>query len=96
MGCAITHLRLPWTPAFLHKRGGMVLSIGQFNQWVANQLMGAGTGADLAGDAGRGPLFVEEESGRKLAGVRLADQGVQATAASRLRDSSREWMCVRC
>ena len=26
---------LPWTPGFLHKHGGLVLSIGQFNQWVA-------------------------------------------------------------
>ncbi|MGD1065059.1 MAG: hypothetical protein ABR860_17530, partial [Terracidiphilus sp.] len=25
---------LPWAPAFLHKRGGLILSIGQFNQWV--------------------------------------------------------------
>ncbi|MGA8670619.1 MAG: hypothetical protein WB679_12120, partial [Terracidiphilus sp.] len=28
---------LPWTPAFLHKRGGLVFSIGQFNQWVASR-----------------------------------------------------------
>ena len=33
---------LPWTPAFLHKHGGLVLSIGQFNQWVGSQLMAAG------------------------------------------------------
>jgi electron-transferring-flavoprotein dehydrogenase len=25
---------LPWTPAFLHKHGGLVMSIGQFNQWA--------------------------------------------------------------
>src|ERR1019366_7954067 len=25
---------LPWTPAFLNKHGGLVLSMGQFNQWV--------------------------------------------------------------
>src|ERR1700722_16041264 len=30
---------LPWTPRFLHKGGGLVLSIGQFNQWVGTQLM---------------------------------------------------------
>ena len=28
---------LPWTPGFLHKNGGLVLSIGQFNQWVGTQ-----------------------------------------------------------
>jgi len=36
-------LKLPWTPAFLHKRGGMVLSIGQFMQWVGAQVQSTGT-----------------------------------------------------
>ena len=27
---------LPWTPGFLKKHDGLVLSIGQFNQWVAS------------------------------------------------------------
>ena len=36
-------LELPWTPGFLHKQGGFVCSLGQFNQWVANQLMSTGT-----------------------------------------------------
>ncbi len=39
-------------PQFLHKDGGLVLSIGQFNQWVGSQLMATRAGADLAGDAG--------------------------------------------
>ncbi len=34
--------RLPWTPAFLNKHGGLLLSIGQFNQWVGAQLMAEG------------------------------------------------------
>src|ERR1700757_4360510 len=33
---------LPWTPGFLRKHGGLVLSIGQYNQWVASQLMSTG------------------------------------------------------
>ncbi len=33
---------LPWTPGFLHKHGGLLLSLGQFNQWVASQLMETG------------------------------------------------------
>ena len=37
-----SRLQLPWTPAFLHKHGGLVLSIGQFNQWVGSQLMASG------------------------------------------------------
>jgi electron-transferring-flavoprotein dehydrogenase len=36
-------LKLPWTPAFLHKQGGLVLSMGQFMQWVGAQVQSAGT-----------------------------------------------------
>ncbi|HEX7617621.1 MAG TPA: 4Fe-4S ferredoxin, partial [Verrucomicrobiae bacterium] len=36
-------LRLPWTPAFLHKRGGMILSMGQFMQWVGAPVQSTGT-----------------------------------------------------
>ncbi len=35
-------VELPWTPGFLHKTGGMVLSMGQFTQWVGQQLLGTG------------------------------------------------------
>ena len=33
---------LPYIPPFLHKAGGFVASIGQFNSWVGAQLMGSG------------------------------------------------------
>ncbi|HLP78365.1 MAG TPA: hypothetical protein VK327_15785, partial [Candidatus Paceibacterota bacterium] len=36
-------LNLPWTPSFLHKHGGMVLSMGQFMQWVGAQVQSTGT-----------------------------------------------------
>src|SRR5690348_3568759 len=36
-------LKLPWTPPFLHKHGGMVLSLGQFMQWVGAQVQSTGT-----------------------------------------------------
>ena len=36
-------LNLPWTPDFLHKSGGMVLSLGQFMQWVGAQVQSTGT-----------------------------------------------------
>jgi len=36
-------LNLPWTPDFLHKHGGMVLSMGQFMQWVGAQVQSTGT-----------------------------------------------------
>ncbi len=35
-------LNLPWTPDFLHKHGGLVLSMGQFMQWVGAQVQSTG------------------------------------------------------
>jgi len=80
-------LNLPWTPAFLHKQGGVVLSIGQFIQWVGAQVQSTGMvqiwpgtpvsqvlieNADAAkADAGKA---AQEHS--KVVGVRLLDQGV--------------------
>ena len=69
---------LPWTPAFLHKHGGLVLSIGQFNQWVGSQLMASGLVQIWPGTPVSGPIFPEDPGGTKraVAGLRLADQGV--------------------
>ena len=64
--------RLPWTPAFLHKQGGMLLSIGQFNQWVGSQIMASGLVQIWPGTPVSGPLF----DGNLVVGLRLADQGV--------------------
>jgi electron-transferring-flavoprotein dehydrogenase len=65
-------VELPYTPGFLHKRGGLVLSIGQFNQWVGQQLMLTGAVQVWPGTPVAEPLI---ENGR-VAGVRLMDQGV--------------------
>ncbi len=69
---------LPWTPAFLHKHGGLVLSIGQFNQWVGSQLMGSGFVQIWPGTPVSGPIFNGNNGGerRTVLGLRLADQGV--------------------
>ena len=67
--------QLPWTPAFLNKHGGLVLSIGQFNQWVASQIMSSGLVQIWPGTPVAAPLF----SGKAVTGVRLADQGVDKT-----------------
>jgi electron-transferring-flavoprotein dehydrogenase len=64
-------LELPYTPAFLHKHGGLILSIGQFNQWVGARLMGTGAVQVWPGTPVAEPLI---EDGR-VAGVRLVDQG---------------------
>ena len=62
---------LPWTPAFLNKHGGLILSIGQFNQWVGSQLMAAGQVQIWPGSPVAEPLL----NGKKVEGLRLADQG---------------------
>jgi electron-transferring-flavoprotein dehydrogenase len=74
---------LPWTPPFLHKHGGLVLSIGQFNQWVGAQLMATGLVQIWPGTPVSAPIF-SEDSGKKrkaVAGLRLADQGVDKSGA---------------
>lgn len=63
---------LPWTPRFLHKHGGLVMSIGQFNQWVSSQLLAQGFVQIWPGTPVAEPLFAH----RAVTGVRLADQGV--------------------
>ncbi len=69
---------LPWAPWFLHKRGGLILSIGQFNQWVAAQLMSSGLVQIWPGTPVSAPIFagVANAQYRGVAGIRLADQGV--------------------
>jgi electron-transferring-flavoprotein dehydrogenase len=68
---------LPWTPGFLHKHGGLVLSMGQFNQWIGSQLMGTGLVQIWPGTPVSGPIF----SGKAVKGLRLTDQGVDRNGA---------------
>jgi electron-transferring-flavoprotein dehydrogenase len=63
---------LPWTPAFLHKRPGLILSIGQFNEWVGARLMEGGLVQIWPGTPVAAPIF----SGLAVKGLRQADQGV--------------------
>jgi len=65
-------LELPWIPGFLHKRGGLVMSLGQFSQWVAGRLMETGAVQIWPSSPVAAPIV---EEGR-VCGVRLADQGV--------------------
>jgi len=64
-------LRLPYIPPFLRKEGGLLLSMGQFTQWVGAQVMGTGLVQIWPGTPVARPLI---EDGR-VAGVRLLDQG---------------------
>jgi electron-transferring-flavoprotein dehydrogenase len=70
-------LELPYTPPFLHKQDGFVLSIGQLNQWVGEQLMAGGQVQLWPGTPVAKPLV---EDG-KVVGVRLLDQGVAKDGA---------------
>ena len=65
-------LNLPWTPDFLHKKNGMVLSMGQFMQWVGAQVQSTGVVQIWPGTPVSEALIEE----KKVVGVRLLDQGV--------------------
>jgi electron-transferring-flavoprotein dehydrogenase len=65
-------MELPWAPEFLHKTGGLVLSMGQFMQWVSTQVQSTGTvqvwpGTPVA------KAVIEQD---RVTGVQLLDQGV--------------------
>ena len=62
---------LPFTPPFMRKHEGLVLSLGQFNQWVSDQVAASGMVQIWPGMPVAEPLI----EGDAVAGVRLADQG---------------------
>jgi electron-transferring-flavoprotein dehydrogenase len=62
---------LPWIPPFLHKGDGLVLSIGQFTQWVGSQLMASGLVQVWPATPVSAPLI----EGNRVVGIRLTDQG---------------------
>jgi electron-transferring-flavoprotein dehydrogenase len=70
-------LSLPWTPGFLHKRGGMVFSMGQFMQWVGAQIQNTGTVQIWPGT----PVARAVVEDKKVVGVQLQDQGVTKQGA---------------
>ncbi|MBM3858298.1 MAG: 4Fe-4S ferredoxin [Verrucomicrobia bacterium] len=63
-------VELPYIPPYLQKHGGLVMSIGQFNQWVGSQLMSTGAVQIWPGTPAAEPLVADG----KVNGVRLADQ----------------------
>jgi len=64
-------VKLPYIPSFLEKEGGLILSMGQFNQWVGSQIMGQGV-AQIWPASPVSQALLEEN---KVIGVRLMDQG---------------------
>ena len=65
-------MELPWTPDFLNKHGGLVLSMGQFTQWVGSQIMSTGAVQIWPGS----PVAEALVENQSVTGVRLMDQGV--------------------
>lgn len=63
---------LPVIPKFLDKSNGLILSIGQFNQWVASQILSSGTVQIWPASPVKEALL---ENG-SVKGIRLLDQGV--------------------
>jgi electron-transferring-flavoprotein dehydrogenase len=64
-------VELPFIPRFMNKEDGFVMSLGQFNQWVGEQLTASGLVQIWPGSPVSEPL-IEDHAVR---GVRLADQG---------------------
>jgi electron-transferring-flavoprotein dehydrogenase len=62
---------LPLVPPFLQKHDGLVLSLGQFSQWVSGQVMASGVAQIWPASPVVEPLFESD----RVAGVRLVDQG---------------------
>jgi len=83
LGVKDSAYELPWTPAFLHKHGGLLLSMGQFNQWVGSQLMATGLVQIWPGTPVSEPIFAGNTGKERYSvkGIRLADQGVDRTGA---------------
>ena len=71
-------VELPWTPAFLHKQGGLVLSMGQFMQWVSAQVQSTGTVQIWPGTPVSEVLIEPSKAPHDVdhvVGIRLLDQG---------------------
>ena len=65
-------VELPYVPPFLHKHGGLVMSLGQFMQYAGGQLMSSGAVQIWPGMPVAAALLTDEG----VAGIRLVDQGV--------------------
>jgi electron-transferring-flavoprotein dehydrogenase len=68
-------VELPYIPQFLHKHDGLVLSLGQFMQYVGCRISATGAVQIWPGTPVAEALINEDGDG--IRGVRLADQGVE-------------------
>jgi electron-transferring-flavoprotein dehydrogenase len=70
-------VELPYVPEFLHKTGGLVMSIGQFLQYVGGELMATGAVQIWPGT----PVEEALVEGNRVCGVRLCGQELDVRAA---------------
>ena len=77
VGLRDSAIELPFIPKFMHKQDGMIFSLGQFIQWVSDQVTSSGAVQVWPGMPVAAPLY----RGDAVAGVRLADQGVDLDGA---------------
>lgn len=71
-------VELPLIPKFMQKHDGLILSLGQFNQWVSDQVTASGLVQLWPGMPVSEPIIASSPEGEAVSGVRLADQGVNA------------------
>jgi electron-transferring-flavoprotein dehydrogenase len=67
-------VELPYVPPFLHKNGGLVMSMGQFMQFVGSQLMASGTVQIWPGTPVAEALLDDDS---RVCGIRLLDRGAE-------------------
>lgn len=65
-------VEMPFTPRVMRKHDGLVLSLGQFNQWVSEQVSSSGAVQLWPASPVSEPLIDKDA----VVGIRLADQGV--------------------
>ncbi|MBZ5683454.1 MAG: 4Fe-4S ferredoxin [Acidobacteriia bacterium] len=70
-------VELPFTPKFMRKDDGMIFSLGQFNQWVSEQVTSSGAVQLWPGMPVSEPL-IEHDA---VCGLRLIDQGLSVDGA---------------
>jgi electron-transferring-flavoprotein dehydrogenase len=90
-------LNLPWTPSFLHKEGGLILSMGQFMQWVGAQVQSTGTVQIWPGTPVSQVLIETADAAKadadkvgqasRLPGERVSASNETSTLAGRRRDA---------
>jgi len=76
MGSRDFAVELPFIPRFMQKHDGLILSLGQFNQWVSDQVTTSGVMQLWPGMPVSEPIIESTAEGEVVTGVRLTDQGV--------------------